>query len=214
MLILFSISVYAQEPEQYYKINDQININVPCYTATNEYCPATTICNLTIIDPKSDQLVYNQPMTYNIGYFNYTFSPTVLGDYSVYSLCTDAGDTGAENFKIQINNVGNKIENMLPMLIFYIILITIVMILLGAAINAESPMMLPLMLLLTMVFSWTFFYIYMHTISLNRIYYVIYWFFIIASVAIFFIILWIATIWAINSFSQKGRQKKDLSDNF
>jgi len=213
LCMMVSIAL-ASDPEQYYKINDQVNVNVPCYTSDNEYCSNVTLCNVTIINPKSDIMVNNSAMQYHPGFFNYTITPTILGDYTVYAMCTDGVETGIENLKIQINNVGTKIENVLPMLIFYIILITITMILLIAAIDAESPMMLPLMFMLTLVFSWTFFYIYMHTISLNRIYYVLYWFFIIASVAIFFIILWIATIWTVNSFSQKGRRKKDLNDNF
>lgn len=213
-IVILSTSVFAVEPEQYYKINDQVNVNIPCYTSDNLYCNSSTLCNVTIINPKSDILVNNYAMQYHSGFFNYTITPTILGDYTVFSMCTDGVETGTENFKIQINNVGAKIENVLPMLIFYIILITVTMILLIAAINAESPMMLPLMFMLTLVFSWTFFFIYMHTISLNRIYFVLYWFFIIASVAIFFIILWIATIWTVNSFSQKGRRKQDLGDNF
>lgn len=213
-LCILIFSVNAADPEQYYKINDNVNINIPCYTSDNEYCNSSTICNVTIINPKSDIIVDNKQMQYNIGFFNYTINPSNLGDFTIYSLCTDGVETGTDNFKIQINNIGAKIENLLPMLIFYIMILSVVLFLLIVTVNVESPMMLPLMFLLNLILTWIFFFIYMNTIGLNRIYYVFYWFFQIISVGIFFVILWFGTMWAIKNFSKSGKRQKDLGDNF
>jgi len=212
LLIMINV-VIADEPVAYYHIDDTFNLNIPCYNS-GSYCSATATCNITIIDPQVNTLVNNKQMTNSGSYHNITINPTVVGDYQTYVMCTDGSDSNYNSFIFQVNNVGREIENVQPMLLFYVFLIVIILFFLSLAVKYDSPMILPLMFLTTLLFSWIFFYIYMNTISLTRIYYVFYWFFNIISVGLLFVILWHGTMMAIEKFGRGGKRQKGLGDDF
>jgi len=214
LIFLMTINIaIASEPVAYYHVDNTFNLNIPCYNA-GAYCSGSAICNITIIDPQVDTFIDNKQMTNDGAYHNITINPTIIGDYQVYVMCTDGSNSNYNSFIFQVNNVGREIQNLQPMLFFYILLIVIIILFLSLAIKYDSPMVLPLLFMLVLLFSWIFFFIYMHTISLTRIYYVFYWFFNIISVGIFFVILWHGTMMAIEKFSHGGKRQKDLGDDF
>ena len=64
IFILVLSSFVAAEPSFYFKANTDVDLKIPC---ANEGmpCSAAAVCNITINDPNSNNLVDNYQMTAN-----------------------------------------------------------------------------------------------------------------------------------------------------
>ena len=201
------------EPELYYKIDDTIDINVPCFN-NGVFCSNNTNCNISINDPYSTNLVNNQLMTNGGSFHNYTFNPTMLGDYQTVVSCMDTSDNASTTFTFQVNNIGRKIDNFLGIVIFLVILVIISISVTILLIAGDNILMYPSMLVTSLSFTILFFMIYMNTMGLSRIFYVLYWSFLILSFVVFILILWEITIKYITVWSHKGQNKNQYNDTF
>ena len=50
--------VSAITPSYIFKLNDEVNISLPCLTENNTYCTNTTLCNLTIFDQNNNVYIH------------------------------------------------------------------------------------------------------------------------------------------------------------
>lgn len=111
LLVLFLPLVLAQEASIYLKTDFPGVIEFPCYNSTNGKCDSNTTCNITISSPDGENIVNNEPTIFIDGLFTYNITPTEVGDYSVFLYCYSNAFTGYNNFIMQSNNHGKKLEN-------------------------------------------------------------------------------------------------------
>jgi len=213
-LILLTTICYASDPDLYYKYGDTIDFKLPCYDSVTGYCDASTTCNLTIVDHRDVLLINNQAMTRNGGYYNYTFSPTTLGDYKFFIMCTDGSEMGASGYKVQINNQGHKIENLLPYVLFFFVIIILTIGLIGIVGMIEPSLMVGGVLLLSFEFNWLFFYMYMNSIGLNLIFFALYRTLLVINSAIFILGFFWLTIYIFNYLFGRKKRSKGFKDTF
>jgi hypothetical protein len=100
--------VSAESLTYHYKLNSLLEIKNPCYF-NGTYCPAATICKLTVYDPENLVILNNQEMTYSVSYFNYTLpnGNYSLGSYKCDMMCTYSGISGSQSFYLEIETGGN-----------------------------------------------------------------------------------------------------------
>ena len=106
--ILLSSFVLAEDNEDYYAENTEINLQYPCY---NDYeaCSALANCNITILYPNSSVFILNQQMTNNnpSELFNYTFTTSSnYGRYKTMVRCNDDNQWGNDVFFFNVNHIG------------------------------------------------------------------------------------------------------------
>jgi len=115
-ILLFSIFVIlltnfvAAEPLFYFKAGTDVDLKVPCAYEGNQ-CSAAAVCNITINDPNSNNLVNNQQMTNSGAFHNYTLRDTeLLGEYQATVFCTDndESDYAAFSFATSENGFFNE----------------------------------------------------------------------------------------------------------
>lgn len=199
------------EPDYYFKVQDSPNINLVCIN-NDVVCNS---CNITAFDPRGKVLLNNVAMTNNVSYFTRQLTGlTILGDYHSTATCVQGTKLYTYNITFEVNNIGKKIENLLPIVLFLTLMILSTLWMLGIAATAKNVMMYPIMLLASLLFMFFFFILYMHTIGLSRLFYVLYWIFTIISVGVFFLILWEVTLVYVTNWSKKGRERKQFKDNF
>ena len=214
-MILFSSLCLASEPDLYYKHGDTIDFKLPCYDSNTGFCDATTTCNITILDHRDVSIARNQVMTRNTSYYNYTFSPTTLGDYKFYIMCTDNSTVGASGYKVQINNQGHQITNVLPYMLFFLALIIMTVLLTIGAGLIEPLLSVAGAMLISFELNWLFFYMYMNTLGLNLVFYALYRGLLIINSAVFILCFFYLTIYIFNYlFSRKKQRGKGFKDTF
>jgi hypothetical protein len=96
--------VYAEDLT--YKQGSIVDIKVPCYI-NNTYCSDVAVCNITINYPNGTNFVFNEPMTNQIAFHNYTLSDSSInGIYAVSEVCFDQGIYGHSTFALYITPDG------------------------------------------------------------------------------------------------------------
>lgn len=88
--------VCAVSAEQTYKLNEDLDIKIPCIY-NNTYCDESTACNITIMDFEDIALRSDETMTRNAAYYNYSIAGADLnrtGDYSIFMACTGSSGNG------------------------------------------------------------------------------------------------------------------------
>jgi hypothetical protein len=214
LVTIFAASAFAAEPYFYYKAEDTVDVNVPCFN-NGTLCSTTASCNLTVNAPNTDNIVLNQPMTNKSSYFTYQLTnTTMLGDYQAIVTCEDSGQAGKSTFLFQINNVGRKIENTLGFIIFLLVLIGMCVVTLFYLLKTDSVMAYPVTVLTVFMFPVLFFYIYMNTISLSRVFYVFYWVSLALAFVVLILVVWAVAMDLIRNFGRKGRNKRDFDDKY
>lgn len=83
-------------------------------------CPATTLCNVTVIDPDSNVIVNNKMMTHQVAYWNYTGNFSTIGTYTSIVFCLDAlgNDHATDNFQITWNGKPPQTDYMVIFVMF------------------------------------------------------------------------------------------------
>ena len=89
-----------------------INLKTICYDIDNNFCIATTKCNITIWYENNSLLVDNQPMSYNPNYYNYTLTSSQtkkIGNYFASVICV-GNTTGSSTFSFEITPTGSTLS--------------------------------------------------------------------------------------------------------
>jgi len=123
MFILPSIS--AQQP---YKQSTDVNIKIPCFN-NNTYCSASAVCNVTILAPDGSTIVYNQLMTNQLTYHNYTIISNYtsqLGFYQSSMVCQDGGRSGSYTFEFQVTGNGKDPPSGIVIVLFSLLFLIII----------------------------------------------------------------------------------------
>lgn len=79
-----------------FKQGTDVDIKLNCVN-NGSSCSASTICNITIMNPSMTLIIDNQQMTNNINYHNISLNSTHLefnGEYEWQMYCNDSGTTG------------------------------------------------------------------------------------------------------------------------
>ena len=108
IFVIFSSFCYA-EATQFYKVNSNVDIKIPCVNNNNGQCNVTTACNITINYPNNTNYVNNKQMTNSGVFFNYTLSnANTSGEYQTIIYCVDGGEYGYSFFSFKLNNSGDN----------------------------------------------------------------------------------------------------------
>lgn len=214
ILVLCSISAIA-EPQYYFKVyNSKTNIKIPCLN-NNTYCSNATNCNITIIDSNNNDVVLNNAMTNNIAYHNYTLTNiSVLGDYQATMICNDSNRYGYSLFSFQVNNVGKKIENVLPYTLVLVVLFIISLVGIFIFLSVKNPLAYPLMISSALLNVGIFFYLYMNTMALSNVFYMGYMVSLFILSGICLLCFWELVIFIIEIMTKKKKKEKDFNDRF
>jgi len=81
------------------------DVKIACFDTDNLYCTSTTNCTITIYNSDQTVLINNDNMSYNENYFNYTFTPTKIGEYPTVVNCV-GGTAAYSTFEILVTNSG------------------------------------------------------------------------------------------------------------
>ena len=74
-----------------YEPNESMEIIVKCFDTDSDFCSTGTTCLLDIFYPNMTNFVFNETMTRNSTFYNYTAPPTwQLGNYHASINCYDS----------------------------------------------------------------------------------------------------------------------------
>ena len=106
-ILLFSSFAFA-EPSFYFKKGTNVDLKIPCINNGNP-CSALSVCNITVNNPNSENIINNQVMT-NVGSFhNYTITDTnIIGEYQATVFCIDGTDADYTSFSFATTENGEK----------------------------------------------------------------------------------------------------------
>lgn len=204
------IVVATSTPDFYYKAEDKISINIPCFI-NNTYCSENAQCNISINYPNTDPVIVNYPMENNIAYHTYYLTnATVLGNYQAIMTCNDQEDDGYDVFVFQVNNVGRQIENFAGITFFFVVLLIICIVITIILIVIDSVFSYAMILFSSVVSTWLFFYVYINTIGLSQIFFVLYKINLWLLYAVVLLVLWEVTI----SYFKKLSSKNGFKDTY
>lgn len=111
IFLLIPIVVTSQEINTYYQ-DLAVDIKETCHN-NGSFCSSTASCNITIIDPKGNNIVALGFMTQHpsLAYFNYTVngsSTNLIGFYRYDVTCGDEGLVDFGTFNFQVTSGGNS----------------------------------------------------------------------------------------------------------
>jgi len=114
MFVILSCFVLAAEDDPQvidlgtYKQNSKIEIKVSCINS-DELCSVGASCNLTVSYPNTSYMVFDQVMTQNKSFYNYTLpDSSTLGIHSMSIYCIDGTDSILSNYEFLISETGDK----------------------------------------------------------------------------------------------------------
>ncbi len=97
MLMVYLLVNLVFAADFVFKQSTEIDFKIPCFNSTNDFCPATTDCTLTVTNQSLTIIINNQNMTHNTSFYNYTIPATnlsSLGEYKATIQCTDVTESG------------------------------------------------------------------------------------------------------------------------
>ncbi len=111
VFLLFASLVYAQsDPIDLgtYKQNSNINMRVACRNADGD-CSNNANCNITVDYPNTNSMIFNQNMTKNNTFYNYTLpDSSTVGRYSMVFKCNDVNKNTTVDYFFFITATGDK----------------------------------------------------------------------------------------------------------
>lgn len=91
-----------------YKQNTDIDIKVHC-EHTDGSCSDSASCNITVTYPNTTYIIFDQPMTQNRSFYNYTLpDSSTLGWHTMTISCVDGAYDVTNNYKFQITETGDQ----------------------------------------------------------------------------------------------------------
>lgn len=127
-VLIFTAGVSAQS--YVFPQSQDIDLKITCLDENNSYCNNATLCNLTITDPNSIDLITNEPTTHNPTFYNYTLNTTqteTTGVYEAKVFCSGTTD-GWSAFLYEVTPTGTKLST--PQSIIYFVLLGFLILLL------------------------------------------------------------------------------------
>ena len=106
MLLLIEILPYLASAQLTFIPNEPADIKVSCFDVNDNFCAASTVCNITIISPNATVISDNEEMTNQGNYFNYT-TPilTERGEYNCVVSCEKSGVYGYTSFTFIVTGI-------------------------------------------------------------------------------------------------------------
>lgn len=99
-IIMFSALVAATAV--YYETDELVDIKVPC-DDDGQPCPATTVCNMTVLYQNSSVLLKDGIMTNQGSFHNYSLGYLLTrGTYRTIVFCCDGADCGTSTFEFEV----------------------------------------------------------------------------------------------------------------
>lgn len=214
LVLLLALAFPASGDDPFYfKTDDVVDIKIPCLENKTQ-CSSDVTCNISIVYPNGRSYVSNGLMSKNGVYYNYTINDSsVLGDYQCIMLCTDTLNSGFGSFVFQINNIGKKIGYIMPMIVFFVVLICVFLLLFVWLLAKRNPLMYPTLLVISGLFTLLFFYTWMNTIELAGLFYAFYRVSLILFFVMMVLVLWEATLLYVKRWSKSAQQKQNFNDN-
>ena len=108
MALLVIPSALALDTSYLAAKNEEFDLRVPCFDASNNPCNAATTCSLTVTKPDNTVLVDFEQMTRNSNYYNYSFGENQLnqtGYYDTTVYCTGAS-SGFATLSFEVTPTG------------------------------------------------------------------------------------------------------------
>jgi len=215
-LVIMTASVVSgadSEIDYYYPVDVMINITTSCFLTTGAYCSDTAECNLTVSDPNGAVVINNQNFTGNAGYYYYNYTPRMLGNYEVTTLCVDGADYGNDKFLFQVNRVGKELENFGIILFFIVGMFVIFLIITVMLILNKNFIAIPMTMLSSLMLTGVFFIYYMYSIILNSIALMLFRISLIFLLLVFLMNVVMMFMWAVRNFSRR-RKENDFYQDF
>lgn len=165
-LILFLLSFSFINAEDFtYKQNSIIDLQINCYI-NGSYCSNLSICNLTLSYPNNTIMVFNQQMTNQIAYHNYTLpDSSINGIYPTSIVCCDGLECGSQTFPVYITPDGSPTSQAksgsYSILTLVFLILTIIMLAIGIF-SKNVPLFF-----LGLLFGLTFFLFTLQLIMIN-----------------------------------------------
>jgi len=106
MLLLIEILPYLASAQLTFIPNEPADIKVSCFDVNDNFCAASTVCNITIVSPNATVISDNEEMTNQGNYFNYT-TPilTERGEYNCIVSCEKSGVYGYTSFTFVVTGI-------------------------------------------------------------------------------------------------------------
>lgn len=106
MFVLLLSSFGVADPVFYFKANQDVDLKIPCAN-DGQQCSSLAVCNITINDPNSVNIVNSAGMTNNGAFHNYTLTDTdTLGEYQATVFCNDNNETDYTTFSFATTENG------------------------------------------------------------------------------------------------------------
>jgi len=107
LVTLFSSFAFA-EPSFYFKKGTDVDLKIPCVNEGSA-CSASAVCNITVNDPNSNNIIDNQEMTNSGAFHNYTLINTeTIGEYQATVFCIDGTDADYTTFSLATTENGQE----------------------------------------------------------------------------------------------------------
>lgn len=103
-----TVNTVSDETELVFKQFNVVDLKISCLDENNSLCVPSTFCQLTVNRPDMTNLIDGENMTYNLNYYNYTFSSdemSVSGRYSAFVRCQGTS-SGFSTFSFLITHDG------------------------------------------------------------------------------------------------------------
>jgi len=108
LAILLIVTSFSSANTELHKINEAIDIKVPCIN-NGAYCSTNTTCTITITDPDSNIITNDAAMTNQESYHNYTLQENVtnkIGNYLLNVVCIDNNKPGHNQLTLEVTPTG------------------------------------------------------------------------------------------------------------
>lgn len=200
VLIFIFFASFASSETINLLYNSDYDIKMPCKLNGNN-CPSNVNCSLSLYYPNLSLAVYNQPMSYNIGYYNYSINSSILNTIGLYKsdmTCNNSEYNNSYIFYVDVTKkpIYNSDTDYVSETRVISILISLILIFiaLGVYFNIKDSQLRYLFFMIAIVFidALTFFgYTILDNINstFTNVMYNIYWVMLIITLFVFFLML-------------------------
>lgn len=123
-----------------YEPNTTMEIIIKCFDVNSNLCSDSTTCELDVFYPNMTNWIYNQTMTWNGTFFNYTAPETeTLGVYHASAVCSDGSDSGYTSFDFYVGRPSTEVQSGITTTAIFILIIVAGLFFIGFIFVKKAP---------------------------------------------------------------------------
>jgi len=110
VVFILCLNLVSAEYSYVFQKDSESSLHISCFDINNSYCLSGTSCQISIYYPNQTALAINQSMTYNVTFFDYNITNTVLGEHSTIVTC-QGSTNGYSTFNYLVTPTGSEITS-------------------------------------------------------------------------------------------------------